>query len=113
MIGPVHFILTRALAFPLFFITFQITSDTDPTQLGLPALPESAPEPDTLLTPAPTTGDAAESSEDPEPTQTLRDLHTLLLETSMASGKLACGNCGHEYAVKEGIANFLLPSHMV
>jgi multifunctional methyltransferase subunit TRM112 len=35
------------------------------------------------------------------------------METSIASGKLACANCGHEYAVKEGIANFLLPSHMV
>ena len=43
----------------------------------------------------------------------LRDLHTMLMETSVVSGKLVCGNCGHEYAVKEGIANFLLPSHMV
>jgi len=43
----------------------------------------------------------------------LKDLHVLLMETSVASGKLVCGNCGHEYAVKEGIANFLLPSHMV
>ena len=23
-----------------------------------------------------------------------------------------CGNCGHEYKIKEGIANFLLPSHL-
>lgn len=52
-------------------------------------------------------------SEDGEPTQTLRDLHTLLMETSIAEGKLVCGNCEHEYAVKEGIANFLLPSHLV
>lgn len=51
--------------------------------------------------------------EDGEPTQTLKDLHMLLMETSIATGKLCCGNCGHEYAVKEGIANFLLPSHMV
>lgn len=28
-------------------------------------------------------------------------------------GKLVCGACGHEYAVKEGIANFLLPNHLV
>lgn len=47
------------------------------------------------------------------PTQTLKDLHSLLMETGIAEGKLACGNCGHEYAVKEGIANFLLPSHLV
>ncbi|RDA89930.1 hypothetical protein CP533_3293 [Ophiocordyceps camponoti-saundersi (nom. inval.)] len=43
----------------------------------------------------------------------LRDLHHLLLETQISEGKLVCGNCGHEYAVKEGIANFLLPSHLV
>ena len=23
-----------------------------------------------------------------------------------------CGNCGHEYRIKEGIANFLLPNHL-
>ena len=27
-------------------------------------------------------------------------------------GSLVCGNCGHEYSIKEGIANFLLPSHL-
>lgn len=27
-------------------------------------------------------------------------------------GKLICGDCGHEYMIKEGIANFLLPSHL-
>jgi multifunctional methyltransferase subunit TRM112 len=48
-----------------------------------------------------------------EPSQTLKDLHTLLMETSVQSGKLVCASCEHEYAVKEGIANFLLPSHMV
>lgn len=42
-----------------------------------------------------------------------QDLHRLLLETTIQSGKLVCGNCGHEYAIKEGIANFLLPSHLV
>jgi uncharacterized protein YbaR (Trm112 family) len=52
-------------------------------------------------------------TEDNEPSQTLKDLHTLLMETSVQSGKLVCGSCEHEYAVKEGIANFLLPSHMV
>ena len=70
-------------------------------QLGLPSLPDETPAEEEL------------AAEDGEPTQTLKDLHTLLMETSIASGKLACGNCGHEYAVKEGIANFLLPSHMV
>ena len=45
--------------------------------------------------------------DDEEPTQTLKDLHSLLMETSIASGKLVCGNCGHEYAVKEGIVSFV------
>lgn len=54
-----------------------------------------------------------EDESEGEPTQVLRDLHVLLMEMSIVNGKLACGNCGHEYAVKEGIANFLLPSHMV
>ena len=42
-----------------------------------------------------------------------RDLHKLLLETQVVEGKMVCGNCGHEYVVKEGIANFLLPNHLV
>ena len=44
--------------------------------------------------------------------QILRDLHRLLLETQVMEGKLVCGNCGYEYTIKEGIANFLLPSHL-
>lgn len=43
----------------------------------------------------------------------LKDLHSLLVETQLMEGKLVCGNCGHEYHVREGIANFLLPSHLV
>lgn len=42
----------------------------------------------------------------------MRDLHTLLLETEVREGKMVCGNCGQEYRIKEGIANFLLPSHL-
>ena len=42
----------------------------------------------------------------------MRDLHTLLLETQVMEGKMVCGNCGHEYKIKEGIANFLLPNHL-
>ncbi len=45
--------------------------------------------------------------------ETLRNLHTLLLETSVTEGKLVCGNCGFEYPIKEGVANFLLPAHLV
>jgi len=72
-------------------------------QLGLPTLPEQPPNPEDLM----------EKDGSNEPTQTLKDLHALLVETSVANGKLVCGHCGHEYAVKEGIANFLLPSHLV
>lgn len=45
--------------------------------------------------------------------EVLRKLHAVLIETQIASGKLVCGNCGHEYAVREGIPNFLLPAHLV
>ncbi|EGC47372.1 DUF343 domain-containing protein [Histoplasma capsulatum var. duboisii H88] len=43
----------------------------------------------------------------------LHELHRFLLETHVVEGKLVCGNCGHEYQIKEGIPNFLLPSHLV
>ncbi|KAK1074865.1 hypothetical protein LTR12_002425 [Friedmanniomyces endolithicus] len=74
------------------------------TELGLPNLPAETPGPEDLLD---------KDGGDEGPSQIARDLHALLIETCIASGKLVCGNCGHEYAVKEGIANFLLPSHMV
>jgi multifunctional methyltransferase subunit TRM112 len=70
---------------------------TTSSELGFPPLPEQPP-----------TAEELEANE-----KTLQDLHHLLLETSIAEGKLVCGNCSHEYAIKEGIANFLLPSHLV
>jgi multifunctional methyltransferase subunit TRM112 len=66
-------------------------------QLGFPALQATPPSPEML-----------EADE-----KMLKELHGLLLETQIMEGKLVCGNCGHEYAVKEGIANFLLPNHLV
>jgi len=66
-------------------------------QLGFPEIPQEAP--------------SAEQLQADEKMQ--KELHTLLLETQIMEGKLVCGNCGHEYAIKEGIANFLLPSHLV
>jgi multifunctional methyltransferase subunit TRM112 len=48
-----------------------------------------------------------------EPSELAKTLHTLLLETTIQRGKLVCANCSHEYAINEGIANFLLPSHLV
>ncbi|KAH8664312.1 hypothetical protein BX600DRAFT_436866 [Xylariales sp. PMI_506] len=70
---------------------------TTATELGFPSLP-----------PNPPTREELEADE-----KTLQDLHHLLMETQMMEGKLVCGNCGHEYAVREGIPNFLLPSHLV
>ncbi|KAL8706438.1 MAG: hypothetical protein Q9201_000493 [Fulgogasparrea decipioides] len=51
--------------------------------------------------------------ESEEEQKVMQDLHTLLLETEVMEGKMICGNCGHEYRIKEGIANFLLPNHLV
>lgn len=66
-------------------------------KLGFPELPAEPP-----------------SAEDLESNETmLKELHSLLVETQMVEGKLVCGNCGHEYHVREGIPNFLLPSHLV
>ncbi|ATY66503.1 hypothetical protein CCM_03914 [Cordyceps militaris CM01] len=70
---------------------------TTSSELGFPQLPEQAP-----------TAEQLQADE-----KILKDLHHLLLETQISEGKLVCGNCGHEYAIKEGIANFLLPSHLV
>ncbi|OJJ47420.1 hypothetical protein ASPZODRAFT_130878 [Penicilliopsis zonata CBS 506.65] len=65
-------------------------------ELGFPSIPETKPE-----------GEELNNEE------LLRNLHQLLLETQVMEGKLVCDNCGHEYMIKEGIANFLLPSHLV
>ncbi|CCX06968.1 adoMet-dependent tRNA methyltransferase complex subunit Trm112 [Pyronema domesticum] len=62
--------------------------------LGFTTLPSTKPE-----------GDLDE--------QMIKDLHTLLVETQVISGKLVCGNCQHEYNIHQGIANFLLPNHLV
>ena len=66
-------------------------------KLGFPALPPSAPTQEEL---------GADQ-------KLFQDLHTLLLETHINEGSLVCANCGHSYNIKEGIANFLLPNHLV
>ncbi|KAF2794041.1 Trm112p-domain-containing protein [Melanomma pulvis-pyrius CBS 109.77] len=103
------------------------------SELGLPALPETPPSKADLSIPSPTAPapattlqldpEAIDAPENPPvvesdveeetPSQTAVDLHRILLETCITEGKLVCGNCGHEYAVKEGVANFLLPGHLV
>jgi multifunctional methyltransferase subunit TRM112 len=67
------------------------------TKLGFPALPATPP-----------TGEELENDE-----KMMKELHVLLMETQISEGKLVCGNCGFEYPVKEGVANFLLPNHLV
>jgi uncharacterized protein YbaR (Trm112 family) len=53
-----------------------------------------------------------EKEKEEEELRLLRALHELLLETQVLEGRLVCGRCGHAYPVKEGVANFLLPSHL-
>jgi multifunctional methyltransferase subunit TRM112 len=80
--------------------------------LGLPALPPAPPTREDLVVPV--EGEKIEGEEaEEEPSQTAKDLHRLLLETTVREGKLVCGNCGHEYKVMEGVPNFLLPGHLV
>jgi multifunctional methyltransferase subunit TRM112 len=101
-IPPVS-ILARHL--PLITVTsYNLRASTDAganfwgeQQLGFPTLPASPPTAEELA--------ADEKMQ--------RELHALLMETQISEGKLVCGNCGHEYAIHEGIANFLLPSHLV
>lgn len=42
----------------------------------------------------------------------LKDLHSLLLETSIAEGEMQCRGCEHIYYIKNSIPNFLLPPHL-
>ncbi|KAL8807518.1 MAG: hypothetical protein Q9182_000683 [Xanthomendoza sp. 2 TL-2023] len=70
---------------------------TTATELGFTHLPAEKPD------------GSAETEEDGK---VLRELHALLMETEVVEGKMVCGNCGHEYKIKEGIANFLLPNHL-
>lgn len=87
-------------------------------ELGLPELPATPPTPADLVDSSGPVADATEASEqgaetEEIPSQTAKDLHKILLETCIQEGKLVCGSCEHEYAVKEGVANFLLPGHLV
>jgi multifunctional methyltransferase subunit TRM112 len=87
------------------------------SELGLSGLKSDAPEKVELVEGGQADGGQAEGgevdAEGKEPTELAREMHRLLMETTIQEGKLCCRACGHEYAVKEGIANFLLPSHLV
>ncbi|KAH7131942.1 hypothetical protein B0J11DRAFT_520398 [Dendryphion nanum] len=82
------------------------------SELGLPELPSTPPSREDLVDGNAAEAEAASDSE-VSISQVGRDLHRLLLETGIAEGVLVCAVCGHEYQVKEGVANFLLPGHLV
>ncbi|KAK8197791.1 uncharacterized protein BKA78DRAFT_245759 [Phyllosticta capitalensis] len=105
---------TSAAAFPLHPRDAEL--EVVETELNLPFISNILPRLDweALRTLAAEVPDDDDDAAQPfEANQLARDLHGLLVETTIAQGKLVCANCGHEYAVKEGIANFLLPSHLV
>ena len=88
-------------------------------QLGFATIPDTKPTlADNIRNPSNVSDDTApeDSMSTTHPIidfdRVMRDLHTLLIETEVREGKMVCGNCGHEYKIKEGIANFLLPSHL-
>ncbi|KAF2684762.1 Trm112p-domain-containing protein [Lentithecium fluviatile CBS 122367] len=86
------------------------------SELGLPDLPPTPPTRSNLVEGGEKDAVAEEEEQEEvveEPTQTAKDLHRILLETCIKEGKLVCGACGHEYKVMEGVANFLLPGHLV
>lgn len=58
----------------------------------------------------PVLGNTGDLSEDD--LAVLRDLHTLLICTSIVEGQMQCRNCGHIYYIKNGIPNLLLPPHL-
>lgn len=87
------------------------------SELGLTGLPEQKPEAGDLVAAQgdesmEVEGEGQEESEAKASPLGL-ELHRVLMETGVREGKLVCGNCEHAYEVKEGIANFLLPAHLV
>ncbi|KAG8525445.1 uncharacterized protein KY384_009089 [Bacidia gigantensis] len=84
---------------------------TTAAELGFSEVPAAKPTPGADLV-ALDDDHVVTSKQDEADQKVMRDLHTLLLETEVMEGKMVCGNCGHEYRIKEGIANFLLPSHL-
>lgn len=60
----------------------------------------------------PPTSSAGDKEKTERKNVVLKQLHTLLLETSVMEGKLVCGKCGFEYPINEGVGNFLLPAHL-
>jgi multifunctional methyltransferase subunit TRM112 len=81
------------------------------TELSLQAMLPSQEAVDALSEKLTSAEEVDEESAEVE--ELLRKLHVFLLETNIMEGKLCCANCGFEYPIKEGVGNFLLPSHLV
>ncbi|OLL25677.1 Multifunctional methyltransferase subunit trm112 [Neolecta irregularis DAH-3] len=62
---------------------------TTTRELGFTNLPESKPE-----------GELSD--------ELIRDLHEILVQTHVKSGKMTCRNCERVYEIKEGVANLLI-----
>ncbi|KAF8425985.1 adoMet-dependent tRNA methyltransferase complex subunit Trm112 [Tirmania nivea] len=45
--------------------------------------------------------------------EVLRRIWEVLVQTHVVTGKMVCGSCGYEFGIQSGIANFLLPGHLV
>jgi len=115
--GPCILLLCRYILNFIRFYLLLTTSGlphTSSRQLGFTSVPAEKPNTAPPSTHIDSTGPAALNISEAPATddRVMRDLHTLLLETQVREGKMVCGNCGHEYKIKEGIANFLLPSHL-
>jgi len=102
-------------SFPLHFRDAELQQDSLPFNAAfianiLPRIDWSA-----LLTTAAELGFTNLPAEKPDTVDEKAgmELHRILIETQVVEGKLVCGNCGHEYAIHQGIANFLLPGHLV
>lgn len=88
---------------------------TTANELGLTAmLPEHNPADDMMVDEEGATEEEKQKAKDKEvDAETLKRLHTFLIDTCVMEGKLVCGNCQFEYPIKEGVGNFLLPPHLV
>ena len=91
----------------------ETTEEAEEGEEGDAEMKDTANGADTSIHGSSTTTTKNGASVDEDKEAILKKLHALLIETSVQEGKLVCGNCGFEYPIKEGVGNFLLPSHLV
>ena len=81
-------------------------------KLGFDKLPAEKPTFDDFDEAAILSENAGRTEIDKSQRHLLQELHVFLVETEVVNAQLECANCRHQYTVREGIANFLLPSHL-